>query len=445
MRTILITLPLILMLQQPAFADVVTDYYVSPSGSDANTCTEATHPCKTVKGALDNTQTGFVSKINITNGSYEEECMKVKDNQYVQFEGGWDSDFIQQTCNPSMTVIKTGNSTTPHSSLISNGNSSSDNVRISLHCLTLAEVSAGNIDIAVSLWNTLSNKIVEIDFDHVHVHGFTNQALRAESRDGGKIAATLSHSTFDNNPAEYGVLSLVPKSDGTIELNMDHVYITNNGTSTTVQDPVGIYLSGTGNITTSIQNSIIAGNQVNGNAAIDIQTRGDSNSTFTMINTTVVNNSRIALALFASNNSHNNVSLQNNILLLHTLSDDAIYLYQNDQSWISLNANYCIVGRPWTSGDTSHIAYHSTHEVHGNPRLSSTYHLQKGSPAIDAGICGEWINIWGYNYYDRIAPLDDIDGDKRPGDWALVGCDIGADEYKPFSWPMFLPAITHHQ
>ena len=440
MQKILFTFFIFLFLQQTVFADTPINYYVSPDGDDSNSCTEASHPCRTIKAAVDKAVP--VASINIAKGIYEEEPMMVN-NEKTYFEGGWNRDFSRQTCSPTGTVMETGHSTPYPGFLNYDGNSLSDHVEISLHCLTLAETTAGNIDKAINI--IIGNKIVLIDFDHVHVYGFKNNALYAESRDGGKISATLTHSTFDNNPAQDGVLCLVPKTGGMIKLNIDHVLITNNGTNTGRNNVVRINSSGTGKMTTSIQNSIIAGNQVNDIAAIDILTLYDSNSVFTMINTTVVNNSSVALAVSAYDNSHNNSSLQNNILLLHTPSDDAIYLYQNDQSWITLNSNYSIVGNHREFGDHSHLSYHSSHEIHEDPLLNTAYHLKKGSPAIDAGICGTWTNNGGILTYERIAPLDDIDGDKRPGFGKFLGCDIGADEFKPFSWPMFMPAIVHQR
>ncbi len=88
--------------------------------------------------------------------------------------------------------------------------------------------------------------------------------------------------------------------------------------------------------------------------------------------------------------------------------------------------------------DTTHYSP-SGNILAADARLSGNGHLRTASPAIDTGICGEQPGL----YYSRIAPYADIDGDKRPGQGKLFGCDIGADEYKKFPWPMFLPAIIH--
>ena len=85
--------------------------------------------------------------------------------------------------------------------------------------------------------------------------------------------------------------------------------------------------------------------------------------------------------------------------------------------------------------------YVHSDNITGDPLLKSNGYLRRGSPAINAGICGKWVEYPGMRFYHRIAPVDDIDGDRRPGYGVVMGCDIGADEYKKFPWPMFLPAL----
>lgn len=72
-----------------------------------------------------------------------------------------------------------------------------------------------------------------------------------------------------------------------------------------------------------------------------------------------------------------------------------------------------------------------------DPKLvgHENYHLRRGSPCIDTGICGKWI---GQNIYARIAPYVDYEGDLRcPGLMTSGCCDRGADEYiaKPLNMP----------
>lgn len=116
----------------------------------------------------------------------------------------------------------------------------------------------------------------------------------------------------------------------------------------------------------------------------------------------------------------------------------------------TVNLNYNLLG-PHTSfasghSDDLYITNTGNYHHHANgtddPRLKTDGHLPSGSPAINKGICGRWFNdMQGHRFYYRTAPMDDRDGDPRPGTGATGGCDIGADEYR-FPWPMFLPAIV---
>lgn len=71
----------------------------------------------------------------------------------------------------------------------------------------------------------------------------------------------------------------------------------------------------------------------------------------------------------------------------------------------------------------SSIIMTDTNTITADPRLSTSYQLQNGSPAIDKGMV---TNV-----------TTDIDGDPRP---AGGGYDIGADEYR-FPWTVFIPVF----
>ena len=130
-----------------------------------------------------------------------------------------------------------------------------------------------------------------------------------------------------------------------------------------------------------------------------------------------------------------NLTVTNSII--HGNNSHDLYLTEYGSATVTYTGNYNFVG---VYGETGSPTHTTSHETNADPKLNSVYHLTNGSPAIDAGICGIFPS---YSNYIRIAPYIDIDGDKRPGWGKTTGCDIGADEYKPFPWPMFLPAITH--
>jgi hypothetical protein len=138
------------------------------------------------------------------------------------------------------------------------------------------------------------------------------------------------------------------------------------------------------------------------------------------------------------------VSHEGEDLYVHTTADtngivSYVYLQKND---LGDDADF-VSGQSkdlWISDPGN---YHQSANLTDDPRLTGNGHLLASSPAIDVGICGMWmLDMQNNSVYHRIAPLDDIDGDRRPGYGRTIGCDIGADEYK-FSWPMFLPAIIH--
>ncbi len=112
-------------------------------------------------------------------------------------------------------------------------------------------------------------------------------------------------------------------------------------------------------------------------------------------------------------------------------------MYNDNNGTVSFSADHCILGEYSIFEGTP--TYSSINEVNGDPRLNPTYHLTSGSPAKDAGICGYLTGGGPIYQYHRVAPYDDIDGDARPGWGKLMGCDVGADEYR-FPWILFNPA-----
>lgn len=88
-----------------------------------------------------------------------------------------------------------------------------------------------------------------------------------------------------------------------------------------------------------------------------------------------------------------------------------------------INIDYSIVGETEVALG-NYIT--GSHIYTADPGLNDSYALTRGSFAVNAGQCGRKTIL---GVYRRVAPYDDIDGDKRPGFGQLTGCDIGADEY----------------
>ncbi len=446
MRILLFTFSIFLLLQQTGLAYVPINYYVSSGGVNTNnTCTDSTTPCRSIKTALKNVPRNTVSFINIARGAYTEGDMEIKAGQNVTFVGGWNNAFSQQICNPAGTTIIAGYRENSDELFWIYNLDNSQRADLTIKCLTLKKLSLGDITTAVDI-NAGSGGESNLTMDHIRITGFPDYAIVTYAVSNGKISTVINHATINHNRSKDYTM-YIGAADGENTLHMDHVSIIQNGTAhQNNRSTLAVYSFASGTINAFLSNTILADNQMGDESPFEIGAQDTSHISLTSTNNTITDNlsssrSGYGFSAFASGTSHLMLTFNNTILYgNHGIAQyEELYFQQSDRATLTFTADYCILGGKQTIG---HISDSSTNEIHGDPQLNSTYHLQKGSPAIDAGLCGEWINIWGHYYYDRIAPVDDIDGDKRPGDWTLVGCDIGADEYKPFPWPMFLPAIV---
>ncbi len=122
----------------------------------------------------------------------------------------------------------------------------------------------------------------------------------------------------------------------------------------------------------------------------------------------------------------------------------AVTLKNND---LGINSNF-ITGISEDLFISNTQNYQHNNNITVDPFLDSAGHLSGSvSALIDTGICGYYhMTPFGFEYI-RVAPYDDFEGDARPGDGTVLGCDIGADEYfakHHFYWPMFFPGIIPH-
>ncbi len=286
-----------------------------------------------------------------------------------------------------------------------------------------------------------------LTMDHTWITGFPDYAIYTYAFNNGKISTVINHATINHNGSKYDTM-YIGASDGENTLHMDHVAIIQNGTAQNNRHILAINSFSSGTINAFLNNTILADNQTGHESPFQIESQGTSHISLTSKNNTITDNlsssmSGYGFSALAFEKSHLMLTFKNTILYGNhgSAQDEELYFQQSETATLTFSADYSILG---THNILGSVSYSSTHEIHGDPLLNSTYHLQKGSPAIDAGLCGEWINNGWFYLYKRIAPDDDIDGDNRPGFGKIFGCDIGADEFKPFPWPMFLPAITGH-
>jgi len=425
------------------------DYYVNgATGSDSASCGQSsTDPCKTIRKALDNIPDGEVT-IKIARGTYVESELlipvtaagAVKND--ITFEGGWNGSFDNSVCNPENTIVIPGDRTAPPYMYLFRFTVFGDQrqAALTLRCMKIQKTATGDITRAID-GNADIQGLAEITLFKIRLTGFADQEVFfLRSVNNGMLHADIEETVIDTNNG-YTVISGDAHDNGTLQLTMKKSSLRNNGTqgkSTTVID-LRSFDGGLVNI--SVTNSIIAENA----SSMDppgfylLTRHSNSELSLSMINTTISGNSNSsagggsgAVGIHAFDGAKCTIRMVNTIVRENSalIGPDDFFLDQDTGATLDFSADYSILGEYETKGSVSYI---STHEIDGDPALNSTYHLTSGSPAKDAGICGYKTGGGSFWQYHRIAPYDDIDGDKRPGWGTLIGCDVGADEYR-FPW-----------
>ncbi len=437
------------------------DFFVNgSSGTDSDTCGQlSTTPCKTIKKALDNIPDGEVT-IKISRGTYVEDHLGVwgVDSPLVRnvvFEGGWNADFTSHSCNTTGTTIIPGYTSNQGWSVLLHLSVSGNNnqAAMSVSCMTLQKTASGDITSALYI-GAEQQGLANLTMDHVRVTGFTDpNTTRFYSRPGGNISVTINNSVFNRNLGEK-VLS-GEADNGNLSLKMKTNRMTKNGELQSIHHTLFFKSSSGGSIDVFLENNIIAGNSSKDQGAGIFLSSADNSSSTALqsINDTITDNTCNqqgspaqrtggAVRVIAFENGASQVIMTNTILKGNHADISAPDLtmsqgiFNDNSGTVSFSADHCILGEYDILEGTP--TYSSTNEVDADPRLNSTYHLTGGSPAKDAGLCG-YLTGSGPYQYNRVAPYEDIDGDKRPGWGKLMGCDIGADEYR-FPWVMFGPA-----
>ncbi len=444
MRKIIVSLNLVLLLM--AVSCPAMDYYVNGgTGVDSATCGSPADPCKTIKKTLEVVHEGLTT-IRISRGAYLEKDMLLPASANIKnditLEGGWNADFTLQSCDSTNTVILADNTTNPaFNELFRAFTAGNEAAAYTLRCLTIDNNASGTLTRALEMVAEEQGQI-ELTVEQVRVTGFPNLVFYFSSRNDSTFSTSVNHLTLDHNIIDNSSnSSIVVQASGnsTSHFTMKNSILQHNGSASSATTALYLWTQGQGELVAQLENTIISDNIGTG---IELQSNGPNPFTLTLVNNTIANNTcntcdSAGMNVHAYDSSQPDIIMRNTILRgNHNAQQNRdLYLFEQSGANITFSALYNIMGVYDYSGTPD---YTSSHELHLDPHLDGNYHLTSASPAINAGQCG-----FNAITYIRVAPYDDIDGDLRPGYGALTGCDIGVDEYIPFPWPMFLPAITH--
>lgn len=176
-----------------------------------------------------------------------------------------------------------------------------------------------------------------------------------------------------------------------------------------------------GNENMTLTNNIIAQNPAGG-----VFVRGNASSPLTgiLVHNTIAQNGKEGVYAGWFNSGYSTLTLINNVIVNHA---KGIYAYPDPNPNVVTATHTLFYGN---DDDTEGSIITSTNEITGSDPLfvdpaGWDYHLQAGSPAIEAGVTVPWLTT-------------DIDSDSRP--WpAGGGYDVGADEAR---WRLvYLPLV----
>ena len=448
-RTVTLTLlaGLVLCVVSSSQADDYTPYYVATGGNDNNSCTQPDQPCKSVKAAVYYKTGAGKSRIHIARGTYaESSAINITTGKNIIFSGGWSSDFAGQQCQPGNTIITPAGSPSNALLFLSNIDGAGQEATVDLRCLTLDGNGVANSR-AINA-KAKNGAVLTVNINQVVVTGCTGPVLSFSTYDSASSGMVTMHdSTVANNPGNSGYFPLIlyvrAEDSSSLDLELDRVRFVNNGVVQTSHELYG-QVYGSSRLDIQATNCLFSHPYPTHHAVIRTLSMDNGTLNLSLLNSTATTRSTsntYILQAGASNTSSSTLGLTNTLLTGATGSGWTTVIYQYDSATMDVSATYSILGmHNINADDQNKVTWASTHEVYGDPRLDTSGHLHNGSPAIDAGICG----FKGITYH-RIAPYEDMDGDKRPGYGKLLGCDIGADEFHAFPWPAFLPAILPHQ
>ncbi len=438
-----------------AVATSPNDYYVSPTGGGTD-CTQAS-PCA-FQTALDKAGSdGTDSTVHVMSGTYDSTNGLSSTLTYSTADG--DGALTIEAVDPTDPPVLDGG----YSMQIMNIDNDSDN----------DNTGDQGADI------TIRNLIFQGGSGGLHVYaGEANITIEdnsfidnsAEDGAGAYVytysgSATVRRNIFDGNNAGFGAGARVGTDSGSLA-------ITNNTfTGNSAYDGGGVYVR-TNSGTASLTNNTFSGNSAadygggayvwtySGTATLTNNTFSGNSADFdgigggayvwiysgtaTLTNNTFSGNSAANFgggAYLETSSDSATANIYNNIIYSNAANaggndGDDLYVdsdgnHNNTGSIINLNNNNLGPNSDFTTGQSEDLRitvtgsnYSQGGNITDDPLLNGDFHLQSGSPCIDAGDN----NAYGI-------PSTDFEGDDRTidgnGDGAST-VDMGADEYQPY-------------
>jgi hypothetical protein len=254
-------------------------WYVTPTGSNANTCTDKLTPCLTIQGVHD--KAAFVSgdQIQLMEGTYNNSsATQITLTKVTEIYGGYNSSFTSRKKDPSKTILTATGNTPVRLFNVQTGKGAYtifDGVQISGLVSTAA--SSGTITTAgVGAWIKLNN--VKVSNNSATTGGGLYAAIA-----GDKVIIT--NSTFSGNTAKTSVGGGIRLGAGT-RLIMSNSIIDNNQTIDVSQHGGGMYIAG-GSVAELVATTIYGNTAVGNAGAVFITGAGSS---FSCTHCTIVKN-----------------------------------------------------------------------------------------------------------------------------------------------------------